>query len=120
LFHRGQYQSSKEVFRRLDDQSRDLSSRIISKYLASNIDGTPRKFTGRVISATPDGRRGIAWVYELHTEIPFIPLRFSVSDYRTRNENLPSFHIAFNMRGALADPISARSVQTTGRSAHAR
>jgi hypothetical protein len=119
LFHRGQYQSSKEVFRRLDDESRDLSSRIISKYLASNPDGTSRKFTGRVMSTTPDGRRGMAWVYELHTEVPFIPLRFSVSDYRTRGENLPSFHIAFNMRGALADPITNRSVHFTGRSADA-
>jgi hypothetical protein len=120
LFHRGRYQSSKEVFRRLDDESRDLSSRIISKYLASNPDGTPRKFTGRVLSATSDGRRGTAWVYELHTEVQFIPLRFSVSDYRTRGDNLPSFHIAFNMRGALADPITSRSARSPRRPAHAQ
>jgi hypothetical protein len=120
LFHLGQYQSSEEVFRRLGDESRDLSSRVISKYLASSPDGTPRKFTGRVVSATPDGRRGRVWVYELHIEVPFIPLRFSVSDYRARGDNLPSFHIAFNMRGALADPITNRSAHSTGRSADAR
>lgn len=120
LFHLGQFQSSKEVFRRLDGESRDLSSRIISKYLASNPDGTPSKFTGRVVSATPDGRRGTAWVYELHSEVQFIPLRFSVSDYRTRGDNLPSFHLAFNMRGALADPITSRSARMPRRSADAQ
>ena len=114
LFHRGQYASSKEVFRRLDDESRNLSSRIISKYLASDPDGTPRQFTGRVMSATPDGRRGTAWVDQLHIEVPFIPLRFSVSDYRKKGEILPSFHIAFNMRGALADPITSRSARSRG------
>jgi len=106
LFHRGQYQSSKEVFRRLDDESRDLSARIISKYLASNTNGTAVQYTGRVISATPDGRRGVAWVNELHIEVPFIPIRFSVADYRKKGDILPAFHIAFNMRGALADPIN--------------
>ncbi|MFC5745889.1 hypothetical protein [Actinomadura rugatobispora] len=119
LFHRGQYQSSKAVFRQLDDESRDLSSRVISKYLASNSDGTAALYTGRVISATPDGRRGVAWVNELHIEVPFIPIRFSVSDYRKRGEILPAFHIAFNMRGALADPIS-RFAGVARRSADAK
>jgi hypothetical protein len=117
LFHRGHYQASEEVFRRLGDESRDLSSRVISKYLASSPDGTPAKFTGRVVSAAPDGRHGRVWVYELRIEIPFIPLRFPVSDW---GDNLPSFHIAFNMRGALADPITSRSARATGRSADAR
>jgi hypothetical protein len=120
LFHLEQYQSSEEVFRRLGDESRDLSSRVVSKYLASSPDGTPRKFTGRVVSASPDGRRGRAWVYELHIEVPFTPLRFSVSDYRTRGDNLPSFHIAFNMRGAQADRITSPSAHSTGQSADAR
>ncbi|MEU6309800.1 hypothetical protein [Streptomyces sp. NPDC047014] len=120
LFHLGQYQASKEAFVRLDRESRDVSSRIISKYLASQSDGTAQTFTGRVLSATPDGRRGTAWVYELHTEVPFIPLRFSISDYRKKNENLPSFHIAFNMRGALADPITGRPGRVPRRSADAR
>jgi hypothetical protein len=107
LFHLGSYQNSKEVFRILDRESRDLSTRIVSKYLASNSDGTARVFTGRVVWATPDGRRGTAWVDQLSTEVPFIPLRFSVSDFRQKGDVLPSFHIAFNMRGPLADPIRA-------------
>ncbi|MDH6703081.1 hypothetical protein ABZ682_39935 [Streptomyces griseoviridis] len=120
LFHLGQYQASKEVFIRLDRESRDVSSRIISKYLASQPDGTAQVFTGRVLSTTPDGRRGTAWVYELRTEVQFIPLRFSISDYRKKNENLPSFHITFNMRGALADPITGRPGRALRRSADAR
>jgi hypothetical protein len=111
LFHRGHYQSSKDVFRQLNEESRDVSSRVISKYLASNPDGTPSRYTGRVMSVSPDGRRGTAWVDQLHTEVPFIPLRFSVSDYRNRHEVLPTFHIAFNMRGAIADPITSRSAR---------
>jgi hypothetical protein len=120
LFHRSQYQNSKDVFRRLDEESRDLSSRIISKYLASNPDGSAREFTGRVISVAPDGRRGGVWVNELHTDVPFIPMRFSVSDYRKKNDILPAFHIAFNMRGALADPIVSRPSRTLRQRADAR
>jgi hypothetical protein len=120
LFHLGQYSSSKEVFRRLDDESRNLSARIVSKYLASDPDGNPRQFTGRVTSATPDGRRGTAWVDQLHIDVPFIPLRFSVSDFRKKGEILPSFNIAFNMRGALAEPIINRPANSARRPTNAR
>jgi hypothetical protein len=107
LFHLGSYRNSEEVFRRLDRESENLSSRIVSTYLASSADGKARVFTGRVVWATPDGRRGTVWVDQLRTEVPFIPQRFSVSDFRQKGDILPSFHIAFNMRGALADPIRA-------------
>jgi len=107
LFHLGSYRASEEVFRVLDGESRDLSSRIVSAYLASDITGQPRIFTGRVKWSSPDGRRGTAWVDQLGIEVPFIPLRFSVSDFRRKDDVLPTFHIAFNMRGALADPIRA-------------
>lgn len=107
LFHLGSYRASEEVFRRLDRESQDLSSRIVSTYLASGSDGKASLFTGRVVWATPDGRRGIAWVDQLRIEVPFIPQRFSVTDFRRKGDILPSFHIAFNMRGALADPIRA-------------
>jgi hypothetical protein len=107
LFHLESYRNSEEVFRRLDRESENLSSRIVSTYLASSADGQARAFTGRVVWATPDGRRGIAWVDQLGIEVPFIPQRFSVADFRQKGDILPSFHIAFNMRGALADPIRA-------------
>jgi hypothetical protein len=49
LFHLGSYRSSEEVFRRLSRESQDLSSRIVSKYLASDADGEARVYTGPVI-----------------------------------------------------------------------
>lgn len=107
LFHLGRYRASDEVFRRLDQESQDLSTRILSTYLASSPDGQAQVFTGRVAWATADGRRGRAWVDQLRIEVPFIPQRFSVSEFRRKGDVLPSFHIAFNMRGPLADPIRA-------------
>lgn len=107
LFHLGSYRNSEEIFRRLDRESQNLSTRIVSTYLASGEDGKASVFTGRVVWATPDGRRGTAWVDQLRIEVPFIPHRFSVTDFRQKGDVLPPFHIAFNMRGALADPIRA-------------
>lgn len=107
LFHLESYRASEEVFRLLDEESQDLSSRVVSAYLASDTAGNARIFTGRVTWASPDGRRGTAWVDQLSIEVPFIPLRFSVSEFRKKDDVLPAFHIAFNMRGALADPIRA-------------
>ncbi|MEU9712885.1 hypothetical protein AB0E21_30410 [Streptomyces sp. NPDC047967] len=107
LFHLGSYRSSEEVFRLLDQESHDLSSRIVLTYLASDATGKPTIFTGRVNWSSQDGRRGTAWVDQLGIEVPFIPVRFSVTDFRKKGDVLPTFHIAFNMRGALADPIRA-------------
>lgn len=105
LFHLAQYKRSEAVFAQLDRDSAELSSRVVSTYLASNETGQPLLLGGRVTWATPDGRRGKVWVEELGIEINFIPHRFSVSDFRQRGDLLPNFHIAFNMRGALADPV---------------
>lgn len=107
LFHLGSYRASEEVFRALDEESQDLSSRVISAHLASDAAGNAKIFTGRVNWASQDGRRGTAWVDQLSIQVPFIPLRFSMSDFRKKGDVLPTFHIAFNMRGALADPIRA-------------
>ncbi|MFG3508673.1 hypothetical protein ACGF5F_24600 [Streptomyces sp. NPDC047821] len=115
LFHLGSYRASEEIFRILDEESQDLSSRVVSAYLASDAAGNARIFTGRVNWASQDGRRGAAWVDQLSIEVPFIPLRFSMSDFRKKGDVLPTFHIAFNMRGALADPI--RAVQRVERRA---
>ncbi|WP_067802197.1 P-loop NTPase [Actinomadura formosensis] len=105
LFHLGSFKASDAVFQQLDRESQDLSSRVVATYLASTPEGKAAVYTGRVTWATPDGRRGKAWVDQLSTEVAFIPQRFSVTDFRRKNDVLPSFHIAFNMRGALADPI---------------
>lgn len=105
LFHLGSISSAQDEYRRLGSLGLDLSRRVHLAYLASNPNGTPREFTGRVASATPDGRRGRAWVDQLKAEVDFVPLRFSPVDFRSRNETLPTFHIGFNYRGPIADPI---------------
>lgn len=105
LFHLGSISSAQDEYRRLGSLGLDLSRRVHLAYIASNPNGTPREFTGRVASATPDGRRGRAWVDQLKAEVDFVPLRFSPVDFRSRNETLPTFHIGFNYRGPIADPI---------------
>jgi hypothetical protein len=105
LFHLGSISSAQDEYRRLGSLGLDVSRRVHLAYLASNPNGTAREFTGRVASATPDGRRGRAWVDQLKAEVDFVPLRFSPVDFRSRNETLPTFHIGFNYRGPIADPI---------------
>lgn len=105
LFHLGSIASAQAEFRSLGSLGLDVSRRVYLAYLASNPDGTPREFTGRVASATLDGRRGKVWVDQLRAEVDFVPLRFSPDGYRSKNEVLPTFHIGFNYRGPIADPI---------------
>lgn len=105
LFHLGSISASQAEFRNLGSLGLDVSRRVYLAYVASNTDGTPREFTGRVASATPDGRRGKVWVDQLRAEVDFVPLRFSPERYRSKNEVVPTFHIGFNYRGPIADPI---------------
>jgi hypothetical protein len=105
MFHLGAIKASQDEFRSLGALALDVGRRVILAYTASNPDGTPVEYTGRVASASADGRRGRVWVDQLRTEVDFVPLRFSPTDFRTRNEVLPTFHISFNYRGPIADPI---------------
>ncbi|GAA1645155.1 hypothetical protein GCM10009764_78510 [Nocardia ninae] len=116
LFHLGNFAISDEVFKSVERQSTDMSRRVLSSYVVSNPDGTAREFTGRVTWAAADGRRGAVWVDQLSVEVNFIPLRFSVSELRKRGDLLPKFHIAFNMRGTIADPIRGSSTRPETRS----
>jgi hypothetical protein len=105
LFHLGSISNAQAEFRSLGSLGLDVSRRVYLAYLAGNPDGTPMEFTGRVASATPDGRRGRVWVDQLRAEVDFVPLRFSPEAYRSKNEVVPAFHIGFNYRGPIADPI---------------
>ncbi len=105
LFHLGSIKGAQTEFHSLGSLGLDVSRRVYLAYLASKADGTPREFTGRGASATPDGRRGRVWVDQLRTEIDFVPIRFSPEAYRSKNEVVPTFHIGFNYRGPIADPI---------------
>ena len=109
LFHVGAIGKCQSEFRDLGSLGLDVSRRVHLTYLASNQDGSPTKFTGRVTRASADGRKGKVWVEGLRAEIDFVPLYFSTESYRSKGEVLPEFHIGFNYRGPIADPIRPRS-----------
>jgi hypothetical protein len=113
LFHLGQLRQALAIFRSLDRSTMAVSRRIIATYVASSPDGTAATFTGQVRTVTPDGRRGSVWVSELGIELPFIPYRFPAD--LERGDALPEFHIAFNLRGAIADPIRAAQPRRNAR-----
>lgn len=108
LFHVGSIAASQSEFRELGSLGLDVSRRVHLAYLASDSDGHPRKFTGRVAWAAADGRKGRVWVDQLKTEVDFVPLRFSPDAYRSKGEPVPTFHIGFNYLGPIADPIRPR------------
>ena len=109
LFHVGAIRKCQSEFRELGSLGLDVSRRVHLTYLASNPDGSPTKFTGRVTWASADGRKGKVWVEGLRAEVDFVPLYFSTESYRSKGEVLPEFHIGFNYRGPIADPIRPRS-----------
>lgn len=108
LFHVGSIAASQSEFRELGSLGLDVSRRVHLAYLASDSDGHPSKFTGRVAWASADGRKGRVWVDQLKTEVDFVPLRFSPDAYRSKGEPVPTFHIGFNYLGPIADPIRPR------------
>lgn len=110
-FHLGSYKAAKQVFEVLDETTAVLSRRVIATYVASDEHGRNRVFDGQVRFVTPDGRRGRVWVDELGIELPFIPYRFTNETLRT-GEPLSGFHIAFNLRGAYADPARTSGSRT--------
>lgn len=117
LFHVGSIAASQSEFRELGSFGLDVSRRVHLAYLASDNDGHPRKFTGRVAWASADGRKGRVWVDQLKTEVDFVPLRFSPDAYRAKGDPLPAFQIGFNYLGPIADPIRPRMRPAGSRSA---
>lgn len=117
LFHVGSIAASQSEFRELGSFGLDVSRRVHLAYLASDKDGHPRKFTGRVAWASADGRKGRVWVDQLKSEVDFVPLRFSPDAYRSKGDPLPAFHIGFNYLGPIADPIRPRMRPPGSRSA---
>lgn len=105
LFHLGSVKASQEEFHRVGNLGSEITRRVVLSYTASDGQGEPLLFTGRVSWATPDGRRGKIWVDQLATDVEFVPLHFSSQDYRSKDEPMPTFHISFNYRGPLADPV---------------
>jgi hypothetical protein len=102
-FHLGAFRASELEFEELDRITVGMSRRVIATYLASNEHGEPLEFDGQVRNVTPDNRRGRVWIDSLGVELPFVPYRFG-AEPPLRGESLSRLRIAFNMRGATADP----------------
>lgn len=108
LFHMEDWAGSFDTFRDLEsDVDYDLARRRLQRtYLASTEQGAPRTFEGTVrwINEGEGQRsRGSLYVPEIRREIPFFPREFPRGQIRTQ-ESL-TFHIGFNFRGPIADPI---------------
>lgn len=110
-FHLNYIDNALEIFRDLERDSEHYysSRRIIRSYLASNWDGSPREFTGTVKFASLDGKKGELYVDQLRRNINFIPHEFNKPDLQ-KGESL-TFHIGFNFRGVIADPLHYRRQQ---------
>lgn len=106
-FHLGHIGDVFNIFRELERESDYVTGRrrIIRSYLASTIDGKPRKFNGTVAWVSEDGRKGEIYVEELRRKIRFLPRDFNRPDIK-KHESLNDFHLAFNFIGPLADPRS--------------
>jgi len=106
LFHLGFLDDSFQVFKDLESFS-DSSigrRRLIKSHLYSSPNGTPRVFSGEVNWTEPDRNKGNVYVPEIRKNIMFSPREFGQIDF-AKSESLGNFHIGFNFRGALADPV---------------
>jgi len=113
LFHLRQFRLALELFSELERTTSTYSRRVIATYLVSDPDGSPVVFSGQVRSVSPDFRRGRVWVQAIGQDLMFIPYRFAREDLAA-GDPLPDFFIAFNFRGAYADPVrTARPTRPT-------
>jgi len=105
-FHLGRMDEAFAVFKELERASDYLTGRrrLIRAHLASMPDGQPRKYSGEVAWVRPDNSKGEIYIPELRRKIPFSPRDFGRLDIK-KNETLGEFHLAFNFRGPIVDPM---------------
>lgn len=111
LFQIGDFAESGARFKQLDQSVFAGAFRVVRLALWSDEDGKPVVCSG-TIRRMSEGRKGWVYVPALRKTIPFQPSDFK-SEKLFVNQPLPEFHIAFNFRGALADP--ARNYSAKGR-----
>ncbi|MFP3591944.1 hypothetical protein [Chryseobacterium sp. SIMBA_038] len=106
-FHLGLYIDAKESFTILETETSYSfygGRRIKKFYLASNSDGTPKRYSGRVranVSAAMNDKRGTMHIPDINMDIPFLLYDFRQSSYQ-RGDRISSLYIAFNFRGPVA------------------
>ncbi len=100
----GDYDAAGEIFRHLYQETDYVyRGRIFLRHVVSDINGTPRNFTGRVENQRGEGRWNIR-VDDLNQTIRLIEKDFPREDIKY-GRSLSDFAIAFNFIGPIADPI---------------
>lgn len=106
-FHLGHYRDARESFTYLETETSYSfygRRRIKKFYLASNSDGTPKKYSGQIrrnVSVAMNDKRGMILIPDIDQEIPFLLYDFRQSSYQ-RGDRIGSLYIAFNFRGPIA------------------
>ena len=100
LFHCGDYPKGFEAFAQLESEQIFARDRVIRRYLFSDENGNPRKFSGTVTQVRD--QNGLVAVPRFPKGIPFIIREVGKADVQI-GDDLTDFRIAFNMRGPIVD-----------------
>jgi hypothetical protein len=106
-FQTGEVARAFEIFGELERDSGEHVQgrrRIIRSYLASTPEGEADVYDGSVSTIDNDRGRGYVYVARLRRSVPFFPREFGLATVRV-GDAVDRFHIAFNFRGAVADPV---------------
>jgi hypothetical protein len=100
-FHLNDFNNGFEIFKNLDRESISFARRIYKYFLWSDPNGNPRIFNGTVVWINEKGK-GEMHIHEIQKHIGFIVHDTGRADLQ-KGDALSNFHIAFNMRGPIAD-----------------
>jgi hypothetical protein len=101
FFQRGDYPRGFTAFEQLESEQVFARNRIIRRYLFSDPNGAPRKFSG-IVTQVRDDKNGYVAVTGFPKGIPFIVRESGRADVRV-GDDFNEFRIAFNMRGPIVD-----------------
>lgn len=100
----GRYENARNLWRVLAVETDfSFARRIVKQFILPGPQGTPQSFHGQIQWMSPDGRRSRILVDELREEIDLFPRDFGIVDPQ-KGTAVPTFHIAFNFIGPIADP----------------
>jgi hypothetical protein len=101
FFQGGDYPRGFTAFEQLESEQIFARNRVIRRYLFSDANGMPRKFSG-IVTHVRDDKSGSMSVSGFPKGIPFI-VRESGRQVVRPGDDFNEFRIAFNMRGPIVD-----------------